>query len=220
MDDIAEIRRKTDGDIFDYQHLVGCLSSFAKPRDKIQKLLSRGDLIRIKKGLYTFGEIYRRGPISRELLANLIYGPSYVSMDYALSYHGLIPERVETVTSVTTGRSRQFETPFGTFTYRRLTENRYALGALLEQSGKVSFLMASPEKALADKVWADKRFSGIRISDFETYLVDDLRIDPSRLASLERGRLEAIDSASDSQKIRLLVRYLKSMKSLGGENHA
>ena len=81
---------------------------------------------------------YRRGQrfreICREYLANLIYGPSYISLDYALSLHGLIPERVETITSVTTRRSRHFDTPFGTFSYRMLNGRRYAVGVLLESA--------------------------------------------------------------------------------------
>jgi len=72
-----------------------------RPRDKISDLLKKGTIIRVKKGLYVFGEDNRKKPYSKEILANLIYGPSYISLDYALQYHGLIPERVEAVTSVT-----------------------------------------------------------------------------------------------------------------------
>lgn len=205
------LRQQIDRDIFDYQQLVACLSQYNKPRDKVRNLLGSGELVRIRKGLYTFGEPYRRGPVSRELLANLIYGPSYVSLDYALSYHGLIPERVETVTSVTTGRSRRFETPFGSFTYRHLSGIRYAIGVLLEQQGIGPFLIASPEKALVDKVWADKRFTGTRLSDFGPYLLEDLRIDLHRLASLDRDRLRTIAEAWNSQQIGLLIRYLTSL---------
>lgn len=211
MRDAAHLRQCIDQNVFDYQQLVACLSHYSKPRDKIRRLLASGDLVRIRKGLYTFGEPYRRAPMCRELLANLIYGPSYVSLDYALSYHGLIPERVETVTSVTTGRSRAFETPFGSFSYRRLSEDRYAVGVLLEQQGSVSFLIASPEKALVDKVWADKRFAGTRLSDFGPYLLEDLRIDLNRLASLDRDRLGTITESWNSQQIRLLARYLTSL---------
>jgi predicted transcriptional regulator of viral defense system len=117
MAETAQLRQEIDRDHFDYQQLTACLSHLSKPRDKINKLLSKGEIVRIRKGLYTFGRPYRRGPLSRELLANLVYGPSYVSLDYALSYHGLIPERVSTVTSVALGRSRKFDTPLGTFTY-------------------------------------------------------------------------------------------------------
>ena len=95
--------------------LLDVLEGYARPRDKITQWLNRGIIVRIKKGLYVFGESLRRKPYSRELLANLIYGPSYLSLEWALQYYGLIPERVEALTSVTTGRSRKFSTPAGLF---------------------------------------------------------------------------------------------------------
>jgi predicted transcriptional regulator of viral defense system len=65
--------------------------------------------------LYIFGDEERRGPYSRELLANLMYGPTFISLESALAFYGLIPERVEAMLSVTTGRSREFDTPVGRF---------------------------------------------------------------------------------------------------------
>jgi len=209
---IAQMRRNMGGEVFDYQVLLNVLAEYRKPRDKITRLLASGAIVRVKKGLYCFGEPFRREPLSREYLANLIYGPSYVSLDYALSHHGLIPERVETVTSVTTRRSRDFHTPFGIFSYRMLNGPRYALGAILETAGKTSFLVASPEKALADKVWTDKRFSGLRLSDYDAYLSDDLRIDREALSRFDCPRLQVIATTYHSAKISNLVRYLKRFK--------
>ena len=209
---MAHLRTAIQRDIFDYQQLTECLSHLRKPRDKIQTLLLRKDVVRIRKGLYTFGEAYRRSPLSREILANIIYGPSYISLDYALSYHNLIPERVTAVTSVTIGRSRTFRTPFGDFSYRTLTIFRYATGALLESLGGSSFLIASPEKSLIDKVWSDKRFGGTSLTEFGTYLEDDLRIDREQLNKLDFDRLEAINKAFSSRKIGTLLRYLRSLR--------
>ena len=117
---IESLRHSVDSDVFDYQQLTDCLTDYAKPRDKIRAMLKAGEIIRVKKGLYVFGEGQRRRPWAREVLANLIYGPSYISLDYALSHYGFIPERVEVVTSVTAARSRRFETPLGLFTYRSM----------------------------------------------------------------------------------------------------
>lgn len=209
MEEISRIRRETIGEIFDYQVLTAALSGYSKPRDKITKLLASGAIVRIKKGLYCFGESLRKGPLSREQAANLIYGPSYVSLDYALSFHGMIPERVETVTSVTTRRSRSFRTPVGSFSYRMLQAARYSTGAALETAGGVGFLMATPEKALVDKVWTDRQFSGTRLSDFGAYLLDDLRIDGEALRRLDGSRIQSIALAYGSNKINRLVRYLR-----------
>ena len=212
VSEIARIRRKIVRDVFDYQTLLDALSGYSKPRDKITRLLAGRDIVRIKKGLYTFGEAFRGEPVNRGYLANLIYGPSYISLDYALNYHGLIPERVETITSVTTRRSRIFDTPFGVFSYRMLTGPRYTIGAGLETDGRTPLLLATPEKALADKVWADKRFSGRCQGDYAAYLSDDLRIDQEALRKLDHSRLQAIAEAYHSPKINKLVCYLKKLE--------
>ena len=213
MDEIVRIRRTIEYDVFDYPALTEALSGYRKPRDKITKLLASGTVVRIKKGLYCFGEDFRKEPISREYLANLIYGPSYVSLDYALSYHGLIPEQVNVVTSVTTRRSHDFNTPLGTFSYRMVTDNRYTVGAVLEQSGKVSFLIATSEKALIDKVWTDKRFHGVSISDYNSYLAEDLRIDLEAFANLDISRAQSIGSKYNSAQIDSLVQFILRLRN-------
>jgi len=207
-----DIRERVSGEVFDYQQLVGFLSDYAKPRDRIGRWLADGSLVRVRKGLYVFGERYRRAPLSREHLANLIYGPSYVSLDYALAHCGMIPERVQDVTSVTTGETRRFTTPLGVFTYRHLSPARYAPGIVWAGAGDARFLMASPEKALADKVWADKRFRPAKIADFADYLAADLRVDDDRLDALDPSRLDTIARAYAARRLDLLMRYLARRK--------
>lgn len=210
--EITQIRRDIPREVFDYQVLLEALSGYSKPRDKITKLLRSGAVVRIKKGLYCFGESLRKEAMSREYVANLIYGPSYVSLDYALSYHGLVPERVETITSVTTQRSRRFQTPLGSFSYRMLKGSRYALGASLESVGNTTFLMATAEKALVDK-----GTSGLGVAGYAGYLSDDLRIEQEAPGNLDRSRLQEIALAYSSVKINNL---LKCLKSFGGERRA
>src|SRR5580704_17214208 len=126
--ELDELRRRVAGEEFDYQMLMDVLREYVRPRDKIRALIKKKSIIRVKKGLYVFGETLARRPFSREVLANLIYGPSYISLDYALHYHGLIPERVETITCCTPGRGRQFSTPVGRFSYHQIPTKAYALG--------------------------------------------------------------------------------------------
>ena len=208
MVSIMDIRDQVRTDVLDYQQLVAALHEYAKPRDRISALLADDSVIRVRKGLYVFGDRYRRAPLSRELLANLIYGPSYVSLDYALSRYGMIPERVENVTSVTTSENRRFTTPFGVFTYRPLALRRYTPGVHWSGEGDARYLMASPEKALMDKVWTDKRFSPANLGDFDTYLLEDLRVDEQRLSSLDPHQIAAIARAFASRKINMLARHL------------
>lgn len=209
---VMDIRDQVPSDVLDYQQVVSCLSGYAKPRDRIRRLLAEGSLIRVRKGLYVFGDRFRRAPIRREALANLIYGPSYVSIDYALSHYGMIPERVENVTSVTTGENRRFSTPLGVFTYRSLPVRRFAPGIELAGADDAHFLMASPEKALVDKVWTDKRFRPTSLKQYGLYLFEDLRLDEGILTALQPDRLSAIAQAFSSRKIDLLVRCIARIR--------
>ena len=202
---IETIRKKIPYEEFDYQTLQVCLSGYAHPRDKISDLLKKGAIIRIKKGLYIFGDDYRRRPYSREILANLIYGPSYISLDFALQHYGLIPERVEVLTSVTTGRSRKFFTPVGLFTYHKIPLKAFRMGmARVELDDERAFLMATPEKALADKLQAGRGLDIRAQRDVRDYMDNNLRIDPAVLGDLNPTALDAMALAYRSRKIRLL----------------
>ena len=202
---IETIRKKIIQEEFDYQTLVDCLKGYARPRDKISDLLRKGSIIRIKKGLYIFGDEYRRRPFSREILANLIYGPSYISLDYALHHYGLIPERVEAVPSVTTGRSRRFPTSVGLFTYRMIPLEAFRIGMdQIEIGDGRAFLMATPAKALADKLYDVRGIAIQSQKEMSNYLETNLRIDLAVLRGLKPTELDAIALHYRSRKIRLL----------------
>lgn len=210
---VARLRERVAHEEFDYQVLVDCLQDYERPRDKITDLLRKGTIVRAKKGLYVFGALYRRGPVSREVLANLIYGPSHISLDYALQHYGLIPEGVEAVTSVTCGRSRSFGTPFGAFTYRHVKLEALQIGVdrLVLEDGR-AYLIASREKALADKLVCE-RGTGIRTqAQLETHLVDSLRVDGESLRCLDSRRLDEIAVQIRSRQVRLLSRLVARLQ--------
>ena len=190
---------------FDYQTLLDSVHGYAQPRMKISGMLSKGDIVRIKKGLYILGESLRRRPFCRELLANLIYGPSYVSLEYALHYHGLTPERAETLTSVTCGRSRTFDTPVGTFSYRMIPLEAFRTGMdRVELDDGRSFLIAVPEKALADRIVADRGAGITTQKELHDYLLSSLRIAPGMLRELDSARLAEIAHHYRSRRVKLL----------------
>src|ERR1700733_4520854 len=118
--DTFQLRKIIPQEEFDYGLLTGALSDYAGVRQKINELLKAGIIVRVKKGLYVFGPAYNNALVCKEVLGNLIYGPSCISLEYALSYHGFIPERVETITSVTPKRDKGITTPLGQFNYRYL----------------------------------------------------------------------------------------------------
>jgi len=116
---------------FDYLLLTDLLKAYSYPRNKINSLLKKRIIIRVKKGLYLLSSEFG-GVVDQNMLANLIYGPSYISLDYALSFRGLIPERVDVVTSMTNKRNKSFKTPVGRFTYSYINENIFYKGVIVQ----------------------------------------------------------------------------------------
>lgn len=113
--------------------------------------VKEGQVIRIARGLYTLPDHERGIGLDLLWLANNLYLPSYVSLQYALSYHGLIPEAVGAVTSVTTLKPAEFKTPMGKYLYRHIKkEDFFGFTALKTQGASQEFLMAVPEKAVID----------------------------------------------------------------------
>jgi len=220
---IARIRENIPQEEFDYQTLLVALGDYARPRDKISDLLSKGIILRVKKGLYVFGDGARHTPYSTEVLANLIYGPSYISLDYALQHYGLIPERVEGVTSVTTGRSRKFSTPVGLFIYRMIPLRAFQVGMdRIEIGDGRAFLMATPEKALADKIYED-RGTGLRTQkELVDYLERNLRVDLAAVREMNPDELDAMALRYRSQKLRAFARFVRRMRrgATKGKTHA
>lgn len=204
------LRKELPGEEFDYQFLTSKLQDYKYPRNVINRLLKSGKIIRIKKGLYIFGENYRREPISLPLLANLIYGPSYISREYALGYYGLIPERVEEITSMTTQKNKEFETPVGRFHYKHINLEAYTVGIdRLPIDNQRCFFIASREKALADLIALQK---GIKNeSEMLEHLLKNLRIDEDDLKSLDFERLEKVATTYKKPIVKLLYNTLKGV---------
>lgn len=195
----------------DYGFLVSNLDSYHFPRNKINKLLKNGELLRVKKGIYvrTAGE-----PYSLNCLANMIYGPSYVSQQYALTYYGLIPERVHVVTSMTTGRSKHFYTPVGEFIYEPLERTRYHAGvSCVALDSNRNFLIATPEKALVDLIYKIKIINSE--NKLRNYLLHDLRLTIGKAGyKFSIPRLKKIANVFNVPLIYLLVDVLKKGQDL------
>ena len=209
-----DIRNQIDREEIDYIGLKSLLGEYAYPRDKITQLLKAKILIRVKKGLYVFGREYAKQPYSKEVLANLIYGPSAVSLAYALAFYQLIPEQVNTVTSITNKRAKYFKTPVGDFTYTYLSIHKYDIGLTQMQLSKSQFiLIATPEKALADQLLLTKPKLQIdNEQEMEKYLLEDLRIDMSALKKFNLTLMREIAHDYQSSNIDVLVNYIQRIK--------
>lgn len=107
-----------------------------------------GLFIRLKKGLYAL----RTDFPSDEEIANRLYQPSYLSLEYALSKYGLIPESVYQITSVTTKPTRIFTVNGKTYSYTKIKKQAYTGYQLANESG-IRFLIAEPIKAVIDYLY-------------------------------------------------------------------
>ncbi|MFK5881015.1 MAG: hypothetical protein QM482_02270 [Sulfurospirillum sp.] len=109
-----EIKNALPLSVFSHEMLYALIEkTVSNVNDKISNLVKSGELIRLKKGFYTFSKPYLTKPIDLISVANILYTPSYVSFDYALSFYGMIPERVREIASATSKNKKIFDTPIG-----------------------------------------------------------------------------------------------------------
>lgn len=179
----------------------------------LKRALNAGEVIRIHRGLYCLAPKYLRRKPDPLVFAQLIHGPSYISLETALSYHGWIPEAVYAITSASMDRAREFETPLGHFSFTRIPQKvLYTEVTRIEkQNGSETglragenFLIASPLKSLADYVYAH-RLDWASIGP----VVESLRVDESSLKSIN---LEIIDRLIDNYFSRRVRRFLKGLR--------
>ena len=196
------------------QLLVSIFKEYERPNDKIYQLAKEGVIQSIKKGLYVAGPALN---VDRKpepfLLANHILGPSYVSVETALAYHGLIPERVYEIASMTTQAPRKFNTPLGTFTYTRLPLPYYAFGIRSEKLADDQYAMvASPEKALCDKIITT---SGLLIRSKKTareFLLENMRMDEEALRQLNTKEMMTwIKGSLKEESLSMVVNVIQGL---------
>ncbi|OFY39202.1 MAG: hypothetical protein A2X18_04060 [Bacteroidetes bacterium GWF2_40_14] len=161
----------------DYALLGSLFCAYKFPRNKIANLESEGKLIRLKRGLYVVSPKVSGKLLSTELIANHLYGPSYISMESALRFYGLIPESVYMVRSMTTKRSRIFENSVSKFDYINCNNEYYPIGINQKFGENYTFLIASPEKALCDLIAYTPEVRPRFLKALQLYLKEDIRLD-------------------------------------------
>lgn len=179
-------------------------SEYCNKDTKLSREVNAGKLFRIINGLY---ETDPNTP--GYLLAGSIYGPSYISFEYALSFYGLIPERVTTITCATFDKKKkkQYSTNFGTFTYRDIPVLAYPEEILLKEENNYSYQIATPEKALCDKLYTISPLNNY--SNLENMLFNDLRIDKEEFNKLNINKIDKLSKLYHSTNIELLAKYIR-----------
>lgn len=179
--------------------------------DKINKLKKEGLIQTLKRGLYLHKSPFINTNISKEIIANTLLSPSYISFDYALYFYGLIPESVYDVTSATTKRSKSFKTDIGVFSFKEIPKELYQIGLKIESTKNGNFIIATKEKALCDKVYYTKNIQITSKKSMIEFLQDDLRIDMDELEICDMNIFINYYEISKSKKIKLLIEVLKDM---------
>lgn len=194
-----------DEPVFRTGFLAANGGSLGELRLQLSRWVKAGKLIQLTKGLYTLAEPYRKVTPHPFVLANAIKKASYVSLQSALGYYGMIPEHVPTVTSVTTQRPERVETLLGQFAFRHIKKSWFHSYQQIDfGSGQRAFI-ATPEKALLDLVYLT---SGADNYDFLTEL---------RLQGPEQLDLDAILELADKSKSTKLRRAAELITKLANQ---
>lgn len=128
-------------------------------RRRLHEWESRGLLRRVLKGFYIFSDLQINESLVF-IVANRIYDPSYVSLQSALNWYGLIPEFVPQVTSVSSRKTTTLKAEFGSFLYFSIKESlMFGYDLVLSKDGQYNVKMAYPEKALLDLLYLNPRLS-------------------------------------------------------------
>lgn len=194
--------------IYSFDDLKIKFSNYAKIYDKVRHEVQAGRLIPLVRELYETDS-----SIDGKYLAGRIFGPSYLSFDYALYVYSLIPEAVyKTYTSATFDKrkAKKYQNYFGTFVYRDIPTAVYPLGVLVFEENGYSYQIATPEKALCDKLYT---LSPVKnLSEFNSLLFEDLRIDENEFNKLSVETIEKLAPLYHASNLKLLIKFIRRMK--------
>lgn len=194
---------------FDYNTLLEEFADYKSPKAKITNLIKSGEVIKVKRDLFVSG-ITSKANVN--ILANLIYNPSYISFEYALSFYGLNPERVDVITSATfnKNKNRVYETELGVFEYRYMSKSVYPYGIVRVEENGEPFLIASKEKALCDTLSKIRSVESVKKMSY--LLFEDLRIDKEQIQKMNIEDLKFYSEIYSQPNIELFYKLMLKLK--------
>ncbi len=166
----------------------------ANVRRQLSRWTAARKLLQLRRGLYALAPPYQKVTPHPFLVANYLVKPSYVSLQAALAHYGLIPEYAAEITSVTTNRPEQLETPLGRYTFRHVKARRFYGYRRLDVGDDQQAFVARPEKALLDQVYLQPGgeklpyLRGLRLQNLERLDLDVLHRLAAQAESPKLGR--------------------------------
>ena len=193
--------------------LLEILREYKRPNDKISELIKNGELVSLRRGLYVPGPSTGLPIPESFLIANHLRGPSYVSLEAALSHWGFIPERTYEISSVTIKPSKKIKTPIGRFGYQQLPTPYYSYGIRsVELTTNQLVLLASPEKAICDKIVLTPMVNLRSVKQTRAFLLEDLRMDEHLLRTLNLEMISTwLEDAPKKSSLKMLISTLKEI---------
>ena len=184
--------------------LISELSDYVNPKAKIGRMVEKGEIFPIIRGFY---EDDPKTPA--KYLAGCIYGPSYISFEYALGEYGLIKRNGGAVTCAAYGKRKEksHETPFGSFTYRDIPKKAFGKELIYHQENGYSFVIASPEKALCDTLYNSAPAANLK--EFKTLLFAEIGIGKRKIFRLDPEILNELADLYGCRNLHLLKSFLR-----------
>ena len=172
---------------------------------RIKRDVDNNILFPLVRGIYE-----TNGNTDGFMIASYIYGPSYLSFEYALSFHQLIPERVVVYTNATFNKrkSNTYNNHFGLFTYRDVPKEAFPFFVKAYELDTYSYFIASPEKALCDLLYIKQPVKSIK--ELKMLLFDDLRINKDIFDQLVFKDILYLSSKYISNNIKYLKKMIES----------
>ncbi len=196
--------------IYDMLSLKDEYKDYSNINQKISLEVKKGNLIRVKKGIYTDNL-----KIDAPILANFLLSPSYISFEYALSYYGLIPEMVTMYTSAMFNKknNKYFSVNNVRFDYRSIPNKVFPYGYTLNKNEEgINYKIATKEKALLDTLYS--KYPVRSIKDLKILLFEDLRIDEFEFEKLDFEFIKKVAPLYHSNTLYTLVKYIEKIEKL------
>ena len=174
----------------------------------LDRAIRAGEVLRLKRGLFVLAPEYRKSEPPLFAVAPILYAPSHISLETALAYHGLIPEAVFQVASVTPKRSRRFETPLGVFTYQSVPCIPAMAGIeCVKLEHDFWAFVATPLRAIADLLYLNRTISWR--NDGPAFLLESLRIEEEDLHAISFARYREISQAFRNRRVKDYLQHLQ-----------
>jgi hypothetical protein len=184
------------------------LSNYARPNDKISYMLQKGELIGLAKGHYASKQAANNNIYLQYQIANVLYGPSYISRYSALSFYGLLAETTTRIESMTAKRSKTIHNELGIFEYSTLLNSAiFSVGIVSKKINETTtILIASPEKAVCDILWTESNLDLRNVDDLVYFLEEDIRMEIEVLKKTNKIDLQnCIKFGKKKKEIQLLL---------------